>query len=102
MQENPVIAAIWEALRRVDDPELGVNIVDLGLVYGVDVSGPAARVTMTMTSPACPLGPYLADAVERAVLDAIDTIEAVEVEIVWDPPWDESRMSPTVRAGLGR
>lgn len=102
MQETGDVAAIWEALRGVDDPELGVNIVDLGLVYGVELSGPAARVTMTMTSPACPLGPYLADAVQQAVLGASEKIEAVEVEIVWEPPWDESRMSPIARAELRR
>lgn len=102
MQESAEIAGLWEALRGVDDPEVGVNIVDLGLIYGLELSGTEARVTMTMTSPACPLGPYLVDAVEQALLDASEKIESVKVELVWEPPWDESRMSPIARAELRR
>ncbi len=89
--------ALLDALRTVDDPEAGMNIVDLGLVYGVEASPPKAVVRMTMTSPACPLGDYLSDAVRDAVRGRFPEITEVAVELVWDPPWTPERMSETAR-----
>jgi metal-sulfur cluster biosynthetic enzyme len=87
-------------LRGVIDPELGVNIVDLGLVYGAEVNDGIARVRMTTTTPACPIGPYLSDQVRWALLD-IDALLDVEVHVTHDPPWSPERMSDAAKAQLG-
>jgi metal-sulfur cluster biosynthetic enzyme len=94
-------ADIRSALRSVIDPELGVNIVDLGLVYGVAVDGDTASITMTMTTPACPLRDYLQDLVESEVLLRVPDARRVTVDIVTDPPWTEDMMSDAARAKLG-
>ena len=91
---------IREALRGVIDPELGVNIVDLGLVYGIDIEGARVRVSMTMTTPACPLGDYLRDLVESGVKRNVPGVERVDVELVWDPPWNPDMMSDAARRQL--
>ena len=91
---------VRDALREVIDPELGVNIVDLGLVYGVDVDERSVRITMTMTSPACPLRDYLQDLVESAVTARVPDAQNVVVEIVTDPPWTEDLMSEAARRQL--
>ena len=93
-------ADIRDALREVVDPELGVNIVDLGLVYRVDVDGDVARITMTMTSPACPLRDYLQDLVESTVTSRVPAVQHVVVEIVTDPPWTADLMSDAARRQL--
>jgi metal-sulfur cluster biosynthetic enzyme len=92
---------IREALRDVIDPELGVNIVDLGLVRTIDVSGQTARITMTMTSPACPLRDYLQDLVESSVIARVPGVPSIVVEIVDDPPWSPDLMSEAARRQLG-
>ena len=91
---------VREALREVTDPELGVNIVDLGLGYGIDVDESAVRITMTMTSPACPLRDYLQDMVESAVSTRLPEAKHVVVDIVNEPPWSEDRMSDAARRQL--
>ncbi|HWP85073.1 MAG TPA: metal-sulfur cluster assembly factor [Terriglobia bacterium] len=92
---------VLSALRTVLDPEVGVNIVDLGLVYGIDMEGDDLRVRMTMTSAACPLGTYLERAVERAVRARVPDLRSVQVALVWDPPWDPAMMSSEARRQLG-
>ena len=88
------------ALRRVKDPELNLNIVDLGLVYDVDVAGDLVRVDMSLTSPACPSGPdIMRDAEEQ--LKRLDGVREVEMNLVWSPPWTPERIEPRVRAYLG-
>lgn len=94
-------ADVREALREVLDPELGVNVVDLGLVYGIEIAGDTARITMTMTTPACPLRDYLQDLVESEVLLRVPGAKRVVVEIVTEPPWSEDLMSDAARAKLG-
>jgi metal-sulfur cluster biosynthetic enzyme len=89
--EDDAVGAVFQVLHEVIDPELGVNIVDLGLVYDVAIDGRAVSVAMTMTTPACPLGPYLTNAVEAAVW-ALDGVEQVDVHVVWDPPWNSTAM----------
>jgi len=90
-----------KALRAVKDPELGLNIIDIGLIYDVAVSDEgAAHVRMTLTSPGCPAGTEIMDDVKRTLAD-LDGITAVEVELVWDPYWTPERMDPRVRAFLG-
>jgi metal-sulfur cluster biosynthetic enzyme len=100
--------ALIDALRAVDDPEAGMNIVELGLVYGAqatpDTNAPArwrATVRMTMTSPACPLGDYLSDAVKNALRARFPELEEVQVELVWEPPWTPERMSEEARNFFG-
>jgi metal-sulfur cluster biosynthetic enzyme len=96
MTEKDIRGALYDVI----DPELGVNIVDLGLVYRVDVDGRAARITMTMTSPACPLRDYLQDLVESTVTARVPDAESITVEIVTEPPWTEDLMSDAARRQL--
>lgn len=92
---------IRKALRAVKDPELNLNIVDLGLVYTIDVSPEGdVRVEMTLTSPGCPAGPEIVTDVNRTVRD-LDGVRSVDVEIVWEPYWTPERIDPRVRAFLG-
>lgn len=97
----PAEEALLDALRSVDDPEAGMNIVELGLVYGVEAAPPVATVSMTMTSPACPMGDYLTDAVRDALLGRFPELTRVDVELVWDPPWTPERMSEEARNFFG-
>lgn len=92
---------ILAALRAVIDPELGVNVVDLGLVYGVEASGRDVRVVMTMTTPACPLHSYLRDAAIEAIREQIAEAGQVSVEIVWEPKWNPMMMSEAAGRALG-
>ncbi len=93
--------SVRDALRKVNDPEVGMNIVDLGLVYDVEVSPVRVRVTMTMTSPTCPMGDYLVDSVRDAVHRAAPEVPDVEVKLVWDPPWTPERMNEDARKFFG-
>jgi metal-sulfur cluster biosynthetic enzyme len=93
-------AEVREALREVVDPELGVNIIDLGLVYAIEVVDGEVRVTMTMTTPACPLRDYIRDLVESTLLDRVTGAQGVVVDIVQDPPWSEDMMSEAARRQL--
>ncbi|MEN8238311.1 MAG: metal-sulfur cluster assembly factor [Actinomycetota bacterium] len=92
--------AALAALGDVIDPELGISIVDLGLVYDVSIHGKTVRVTMTTTSPVCPLGGFLTKQVERRV-EQLDGIDFVEVMMVTDPPWSFDRLSDAARKTLG-
>ena len=93
--------AVRKALRQVKDPEINLNIVDLGLIYDVDVRPEGAiTVRMTLTSPGCPAGPeILADA--EKVVRAIEGVQSVNIELVWEPFWTPERIEPKVRAFLG-
>lgn len=93
--------SVRDALREVNDPEVGMNIVDLGLVYDVEVSPVRVRVAMTMTSPTCPMGDYLVDSVRDAVRRAAPEVPDVEVKLVWDPPWTPERMNEDARKFFG-
>ena len=88
------------ALRRVKDPELNLNIVDLGLVYEIDVVGELIRVDMSLTSPGCPSGPDIMKEAEDQ-LRALPGVGDVEMNLVWSPPWTPDRIEPRVRAYLG-
>lgn len=97
----PDVDAIRDILRQVIDPEVGINIVDLGLVYHIEVTPECLRIDMTMTSPACPMGEMIVD-------DAIMTLEEIlpatckpDVRLVWTPPWDPSMMSEDSRLHFG-
>jgi len=92
---------VLESLRQIVDPEIGINIVDLGLVYetSIDDNGLVA-ITMTLTSPGCPLSDYIGTAVESAVTD-LEGVKEVDVDIVWSPPWNPSMMSEDAKLELG-
>jgi metal-sulfur cluster biosynthetic enzyme len=93
--------AIREALRAVDDPEAGMNIVDLGLIYGVDVDADAVRVTMTMTTAACPMADMIMDNVRATVEAIVPPGIAVHVDLVWDPPWTPDKMTGIAKDHFG-
>lgn len=94
-------AQVTEVLRGIRDPELPVNIVDLGLVYDIEVEPQAGRVhvRMTLTAPGCPVAQTFPGRVECA-LRAMPEVNEACVELVWDPPWDRSRMNETARLAL--
>jgi metal-sulfur cluster biosynthetic enzyme len=99
---NPpdLIQRIWAQLRTCHDPEIPVNIVDLGLVYDVQVTGDRVDVKITLTSPGCHLGGMIAGHVQSRLLE-IEGIEEANVELVWDPPWQPQMISPAGREKLG-
>jgi metal-sulfur cluster biosynthetic enzyme len=100
LEENDLRDRVREALRNVHDPELGINIVDLGLVYGVDVSDGTVKVTYTLTTMGCPIGPLI-EAEIRQFLETVDGVENVEAEMVVRPPWSPEMMSEEAKAALG-
>jgi metal-sulfur cluster biosynthetic enzyme len=88
------------ALRRVKDPDLNLNILDLGLVYGIEVKGTKVKVDMTLTSPGCPSGPEIMGNAEEEI-KSLPGVESVEMNLVWMPFWTPEKMEPRVRAYLG-
>ena len=91
---------ISDQLRQVYDPEIPVNIFEMGLIYGVDVEGSKAHVRMTLTSPNCPAAQELPLDVKNKV-EELTEIETAEVDIVWDPPWDPDMMTDEAKLELG-
>ncbi len=91
---------ITEALRQVEDPELGMDIVDLGLLYDVEVSGPRVKVVYSLTSMGCPAGPLIQQDIERVVQE-VPEVEAVDTELTFDPPWTPDKMSDDAKFILG-
>jgi metal-sulfur cluster biosynthetic enzyme len=91
---------VYDALREVLDPDVMMNIVDLGLVYGVDIDGSNVTVTMTLTTPACPIGPQIIHNVEQEV-EAVEGVEKVTVNLVWEPMWTPEMMSDIAKLELG-
>jgi metal-sulfur cluster biosynthetic enzyme len=91
---------VLEALRQVEDPELGMDIVDLGLLYEVEVDDSTARVTYSLTSMGCPAGPLIAQDIDSAVRQ-VEGIDDVELELTFDPPWTPDKMSDDAKFILG-
>ena len=91
---------VVEALRQVEDPELGMDIVELGLLYDVEVEGPKVKVTYSLTSMGCPAGPLIQEDITR-VASELPGVEGVETEVTWDPPWTPERMSDDAKFILG-
>src|SRR5437016_14593695 len=89
--------AVRQALRQVKDPELDMNIIDLGLVYDVEVAGGDVRVNMTLTCPECPADPMITNDAYR-VLRRLEGVRDIDIEIVWGPYWRPTAMDPKVRA----
>ena len=91
---------IVDALHQVEDPELGMDIVDLGLLYDVDVEGPKVRVSYTLTSMGCPAGVMIQEDIDRVVRE-LPGVEEVESELTFEPPWTPERMSEDAKFILG-
>jgi len=100
MAEEVTTEVIYESLKTVFDPEIPVNVVDLGLVYDVQVNKGDVYVQMTLTFPGCGMGPFIAQQAEWAIQD-IEGVEEVEIELVFDPPWSPDLISEEARAQLG-
>jgi metal-sulfur cluster biosynthetic enzyme len=96
----PSVDQVKLALRKVKDPELNLNIVDLGLVYDIVVDGADVQIDMTLTSPGCPAGPQIMTDVERA-LKTLPGVDGVTLNLVWTPFWTPDRIEPRVRAYMG-
>lgn len=97
---NPLEEQAWNLLRTVYDPELGLDVVNLGLIYELKVEPPRAYVRMTLTTPGCPLHDSMGDAVRQA-LGRLPGVEAVEVELTFEPPWTPERLSQEAKRLLG-
>lgn len=91
---------VWEVLKTCYDPEIPVNIVDLGLIYGCEIDGGTVRVKMTLTAPGCGMGPVIADEVRHKLMQ-VPNVEQAEVELVFDPPWNQSMLSEVAKVELG-
>ena len=96
----PTRDEVIEALRQVEDPELGMDIVDLGLLYDVEVEGPRIKVTHSLTSMGCPVGPLIQEDINRVTRE-LPGVEDVDVELTWDPPWTPDKMSDDAKFILG-
>jgi metal-sulfur cluster biosynthetic enzyme len=96
----PTKDEVIEALRAVEDPELGMDIVDLGLLYDVEIEGPKVKVIHSLTSMGCPAGPMIQEDIQN-VASSLEGVEDVEIELIWDPPWTPERMSDDAKFILG-
>jgi len=92
---------VMDALKTVDDPELMLPLVELGFIYGVDIQGNDVAVTMTLTTPACPMNQYIGAQVEEALREQVPDIQNIGVNIVWSPPWNPNMMSEDAKMELG-
>jgi metal-sulfur cluster biosynthetic enzyme len=99
-EANPTVEDVMDALANVIDPELGLDFVELGLIYGVEVDDGHVRVTFTLTTPGCPIGPQVNDQIEEFVGE-LDGVKSVESEMVFTPPWSPERMSEDAKFALG-
>ena len=101
MTTTPDDEAVREALRQVEDPEAGMNIVDLGLVYLIEVGARHVRVDMTMTTAACPMTDMIVEEARDAVAAIVPRGTVVDVRLVWDPPWTPDKMTGVAREHFG-
>ncbi len=96
----PTVDEVTDALRDVIDPELGLDFIELGLVYGVEVDGGTVRITYTLTTPGCPIGPQVSEQMEEFVGE-LDGVEEVEPVMTFTPAWSPERMSEDAKFALG-
>jgi metal-sulfur cluster biosynthetic enzyme len=96
----PTREEVVDSLHQVEDPELGMDIVDLGLLYDVEVEGPKVKVTYTLTSMGCPAGAMIQEDIDRVVRE-LEGVEDVESELTFEPPWTPERMSEDAKFILG-
>lgn len=96
------VEEIREKIRQsVVDPEIGLNVVDLGLIYGVEIKDNVAEIDMTLTSPGCPVGPQIIQGVKQVISQSFPELEEVNVNIVWQPFWSPEMMSEWAKEQLG-
>src|SRR5215472_15712980 len=100
LKEMPSREEVVDSLHQVEDPELGMDIVDLGLLYDVEVEGPKVKVTYTLTSMGCPAGAMIQEDIDRVVRE-LEGVEDVESELTFEPPWTPDRMSEDAKFILG-
>lgn len=91
---------VLEVLSGVYDPEIPIDIVNLGLIYGIEINGGSVQINMTMTAPGCPASTQIAGE-SKILVGEMPGVESVEIEIVWDPPWDTDKMSEEARQSMG-
>lgn len=91
---------IRKALRKVKDPELNLDLVVLGLIYGIEIQDSHVRATISLTSPFCPVANQIIDDA-RAAIEGVEGVESAEVELTFTPPWSPERIDPIIRASLG-
>ncbi|MGD0981343.1 MAG: metal-sulfur cluster assembly factor [Solirubrobacteraceae bacterium] len=96
----PTVEDVEEALANVIDPELGLDFVELGLIYGIEIDGSNVHVTFTLTSPGCPIGPQVSEQIEEFVSE-LDGVESVDSAMVFTPPWTPELMSEDAKFALG-
>lgn len=96
----PTVEEVEEALTNVIDPELGLDFVELGLIYGIEVSGGDVNVTFSLTSPGCPIGPQVTEQIDEFVSE-LEGVESVQSELIFTPPWTPDRMSEDAKFALG-
>lgn len=100
MNESLTVGCVWSVLATILDPEFGLNIVDLGLIYDVTLAGDEVRVAMTLTSPGCPAGEMIHGGVQRA-LEEMPGVGAMRVDLVWEPAWTPAMLTAAAREHLG-
>lgn len=99
--EQDLVGIVWKTLSQVYDPELGIDVVSLGLIYDVHLENDTIQIKMTLTTPGCPASENLPDMAQLAVSFALKDRAKVDLEVVWDPPWDPSMLNPETAMGLG-
>ena len=97
----PTKEEVVQALHQVEDPELGMDIVELGLLYDVEVDGPNVKVVHSLTSMGCPAGPMIQEDIHSVVTSRFPNLENVEIELTWEPPWTPDLMSDDAKFILG-
>jgi metal-sulfur cluster biosynthetic enzyme len=97
---SPTVDEVMDALSNVIDPELGLDFVELGLIYGVEISDGNVRVTFTLTTPGCPIGPQVSEQIDEFVGE-LDGVKTVDSEMVFVPPWSPEKMSEDAKFALG-
>ncbi len=96
----PTVETVWRTLATIPDPEFGLNIVDLGLIYDVACAGSEVRVVMTLTTPTCPSGGWIHEGVRAAIVQ-LPGVTAANVDLTFEPPWSPEMLTPAARAFLG-
>jgi metal-sulfur cluster biosynthetic enzyme len=96
----PEQTLIYDKLKEIYDPEVGINIVDMGLIYSLDIIDSRVEITMALTSPGCPAGPQILSQVDSQV-KTVDGVEDVDIKVVWSPPWSPDMLSEEARDQLG-
>jgi metal-sulfur cluster biosynthetic enzyme len=99
-ESTPTEDDVMDALSNVIDPELGLDFVELGLIYGVEVDGGAVKVTFTLTTPGCPIGPQVTEQIEEFVGE-LEGVKSVESEMVFTPAWSPEKMTEDAKFALG-